>query len=181
MEAIATHLSDCWLIKPQVISDARGYFLESYQAEKFKAATGLSPLFVQDNQSKSIKGVLRGLHFQSGEYAQAKLVSVLQGAVLDVAVDLRKHSPTFGQYHAEVLTAENKHQLFIPRGFAHGFLVLSDTAEFFYKCDNYYHRAADGGIRFDDPSIGIDWGVPMEDLILSEKDLNLPYLKDMVI
>ena len=181
MEAIETHLSGCWLIKPQVISDARGYFLESFQAEKFKAATGLSPVFVQDNQSKSVKGVLRGLHFQSGEYAQAKLVSVLQGAVLDVAVDLRKNSPTFGQYHAEVLTAENKHQLFIPRGFAHGFLVLSDTAEFFYKCDNYYHRAADGGVRFDDPSIGIDWGVPMEDLILSEKDLNLPYLKDMVI
>ncbi len=165
---------------PKVIQDDRGYFFESYQSEKFKAATGLSPVFVQDNQSKSVKGVLRGLHFQSGEYAQAKLVSVLQGAVLDVAVDLRKDSPTFGQYHAEVLTAENKHQLFIPRGFAHGFLVLSDTAEFFYKCDNYYHRAADGGVRFDDPEIGIDWGIPTEDLLLSDKDRQLPYLKDIL-
>ncbi|WP_226389654.1 dTDP-4-dehydrorhamnose 3,5-epimerase [Penaeicola halotolerans] len=181
MEVVQTKLKDCWVFIPKLIQDDRGYFFESYQAEKFKEATSLSPLFVQDNQSKSVKGVLRGLHFQSGEHAQAKLVSVLQGAVLDVAVDLRKDSPTFGQYHAEVLTAENKHQLFIPRGFAHGFLVLSDTAEFFYKCDNYYHRAADGGVRFDDPSIGIDWGVPMENLILSEKDRNLPYLKDMVI
>lgn len=176
MQAEQTPLEGCFLIHNTVFSDDRGYFFESFNSQKFYKQTGVNAAFVQDNQSHSVKGVLRGLHFQKGEFAQAKLVRVLKGEVLDVAVDLRKSSPTFGQYHSVVLSETSHTQLYIPRGFAHGFLVLSDEVDFFYKCDNLYNKASEGGIIYNDPQINIDWQMQSEELIISSKDLALPRL-----
>ena len=180
MNAVATGLKDCYILEPRVHGDERGYFFESYNQEVFKEITGLDVHFVQDNQSFSTKAVLRGLHGQSGEFAQAKLVRVIQGEVLDVAVDARPGSETFGQHFSVLLSAENKRQLFVPRGFLHGFVVLSETAEFFYKCDNLYNRSAEWGASFMDRHLDIDWILPEEDLIVSEKDRHLPLFRDAV-
>ena len=174
MAAIPTQLEGCFIIEPNVIPDERGYFMESYNEKRFEQETGLKVHFVQDNQSFSTRGVLRGLHYQTGEHAQAKLVRVLQGEVLDVAVDVRPGSVTYGQHVAVMLTAENKRQLFVPRGFAHGFLVVSETATFFYKCDNFYNKESEGGIMYNDASIGIDWGMDASEFIISPKDTVLP-------
>ena len=178
MHVEETKLKDCFIIRDTLFRDLRGYFFESFNQQKFNKLTGLNIQFVQDNQSKSTKGVLRGLHFQYGAHAQAKLVRVLHGKVLDVAVDIRPNSKTFGEHIAIELTAENKTQLFIPRGFAHGFVVLSETAIFFYKCDNYYNKSSEGGIIFNDPQLEINWQLPSEDLLLSDKDLLLKGLNE---
>ncbi len=159
-----------WLVEPVRFGDARGYFMESFKLEEFQAHIG-DIHFVQDNESLSTRGVLRGLHFQKGEFSQAKLVRVSQGTVIDVAVDLRGGSPTFGQHVAVELSQENARQLFIPRGFAHGFVVLSDTAQFQYKVDNVYAPHSEATLRFDDPALGIDWRLPHSELLLSPKDL----------
>ncbi|HYK47927.1 MAG TPA: dTDP-4-dehydrorhamnose 3,5-epimerase [Parafilimonas sp.] len=180
MKIERTPLQDCYIIHDTVIADSRGYFFESFNAKKFFELTGLEIFFVQDNQSSSTYGVLRGLHFQTGEYAQAKLVRVLQGRVLDVAVDLRRSSPTFAKAFVLELSADNHKQLYIPRGFAHGFVVTSSTAVFFYKCDNYYNKSSELGIMYDDPDLKIDWQLPANDLILSEKDKKNPYLADIL-
>jgi dTDP-4-dehydrorhamnose 3,5-epimerase len=171
-----TKLKGCFIIEPKIINDERGYFMESFNDKTFQNGVGSEVHFVQDNQSFSSKGVLRGLHYQTGVHAQAKLVRVLHGEVLDVAVDIRPDSETFGQYEAILLSAENQKQFFIPRGFAHGFLVVSETATFFYKCDNFYNKESEGGIKFDAPEINIDWKFDSESLIISEKDQNLPTL-----
>lgn len=176
MQAEETKLKGCFIIKPQVFPDSRGYFFESFNQQKFEKATGQPGSFVQDNQSASVYGVVRGLHFQTGEYAQAKLVRAIEGKVLDVAVDIREGSPTYGEWVAVELTAENNFQLYIPRGFAHGFSVLSETAIFAYKCDNMYNKASEGGIKYDDSSLGIDWQIPAEKMLLSGKDIALAYL-----
>lgn len=176
MEVQETKLKGCFIIEPQVFNDNRGYFFESFNQSRFEAAIGQQVDFIQDNQSASTGNVIRGLHFQEGIYAQAKLIRVLSGRILDVAVDIREGSPTYGQWVGVELSEENKKQLFIPRGFAHGFSVLSDGAVVTYKCDNYYHKSADSGIRYDDPSLGIEWGIPEHRRVLSEKDLNLPNL-----
>ena len=180
MEIKATKIEGCFEIIPQVFEDERGYFFESFNQEKFEKATGAKPFFVQDNQSYSTKGVLRGLHFQEGEHAQAKLVRVLDGKVLDVAVDIRPNSPTFGKVVRTILSAENKRQLFIPRGCAHGFVTLSASANFFYKCDNFYNKASEGGILYKDPTFNIDWILDESELIISAKDKSLPTLKEYV-
>jgi len=174
MNVILSPFEDCFLLKPHVIEDERGYFFESFNQEKFNKATGLSAGFVQDNQSFSSYGVIRGLHSQVGEFAQAKLVRVLQGEVLDVIVDARKGSATYGKSYTVRLSAENKLQLFVPRGFYHGFAVLSETAEFFYKCDNFYNRDSERGIHYADPSLSIDWLIEEENRIITGKDLALP-------
>lgn len=179
MEIITTPLEGCVIIKPAVYPDARGYFFESFSEQRFNEKLGLKVHFVQDNQSASSYGVLRGLHFQKGEHAQAKLVRVISGAVLDVAVDLRAGSPTYGQHYSVLLSAENKLQFFVPRGFAHGFVVLSETAEFFYKCDNYYNKESEGGLHYADPSLNIDWQVPAKELLVSDKDQVQPYLNEL--
>ena len=172
MNYIKTEIPDVWVCEPKVFADARGYFMETWRASDFNEHIGHEVNFVQDNQSMSSRGVLRGLHFQKGEFSQAKLVRVLQGTVVDVAVDLRKASPTFGKYVMVELSAENKRQLFIPRGFAHGFQVISDTAVFTYKVDNVYAPQAECSIRYDDPKIGIAWPITNpQELLLSEKDL----------
>ena len=172
MNYIKTEIPDVWVCEPKVFADARGYFMETWRASDFNEHIGHEVIFVQDNQSMSSRGVLRGLHFQKGEFSQAKLVRVLQGTVVDVAVDLRQSSPTFGKYVMVELSAENKRQLFIPRGFAHGFQVLSDTAVFTYKVDNIYAPQAECSIRYDDPKIGIAWPITNpQELLLSEKDL----------
>lgn len=176
MNVIPTKLSGCVILEPKIISDARGYFMESFNERTFAEATGMTVHFVQDNQSYSTKGVLRGLHYQCGEHAQAKLVRVLHGEVLDVAVDIRPESETYGQYVAEVLSGENQRQLFIPKGFAHGFLVLSDNATFFYKCDNFYNKESEGGIHYNDEILNIDWQLNDKELLVSEKDMFLPPL-----
>ena len=168
-----TPLKDCFIIHDKVHGDARGYFIETYNSRDFKAATGLEIEFVQDNQSRSSKGVLRGLHMQKGTAAQAKLVRVLEGAVLDVAVDLRKGSPSFGQHYAIELTAENRKQFYVPAGFAHGFLVLSEYATFFYKVDKFYEPVNEVGIMYNDKDLNIDWQMPTSELIFSEKDKTL--------
>lgn len=178
MKITKTALDGVVIIEPQVFEDARGYFFESWNKAKLEEA-GLNYDFIQDNQSKSCYGTIRGIHFQKGEFSQAKLVRVLQGTVLDVAVDLRKDSKTFGQHVAVELSAENNRQLMIPRGFGHGFSVLTPTAVFAYKCDNVYNKASEAGIRFDDPSLGIDWKVKPEEAVLSDKDKILPFLKDV--
>jgi len=178
MNFIPTKLKGCYIIEPKIILDERGYFMESFNEKTFQKGVNLQVHFVQDNQSYSSKGVLRGLHYQTGEHAQAKLVRVLQGEVLDVAVDIRPNSPTFGQYEAVLLSGENQIQFFIPKGFAHGFLVLSDTATFFYKCDNFYNKESEGGISYNDKAINIDWGFPTEKLIISEKDKVQPNLEN---
>jgi len=180
MKIEETPLQDCVVIHDTVFTDDRGYFFESFNAQKFQDLTGVSAQFVQDNQSSSTRGVLRGLHMQTGENAQAKLVRVLEGSVLDVAVDLRKYSSTFGKSFAIELTAENHKQLYIPRGFAHGFVVLSDKAVFFYKCDNLYNKASELGIMYDDNDLKIDWQLPKDELILSEKDKSNFYLADVL-
>ena len=172
MNYIKTEIPDVWVCEPKVFADARGYFMETWRASDFNEHIGHEVNFVQDNQSMSSRGVLRGLHFQKGEFSQAKLVRVLQGTVVDVAVDLRKSSPTFGKYVMVELSAENKRQLFIPRGFTHGFQVISDTAVFTYKVDNIYAPQAECSIRYDDPKIGIAWPITNpQELLLSEKDL----------
>ncbi|MGB1316126.1 MAG: dTDP-4-dehydrorhamnose 3,5-epimerase [Chitinophagales bacterium] len=178
MSFIKTEIEDVWVIEPNIFKDDRGYFYESFNAETFNKETGLNINFVQDNQSKSNKGVLRGMHYQTGEHAQAKLVRVLQGSVQDVAVDLRKNSPTFGKHFSIILTAENHKQLFVPRGFAHGFLVLEDNTIFAYKCDNFYNKESEGGLIYNDESIAINWELETEDFILSEKDIELPNLEN---
>lgn len=177
MEVIKTELDGVVVIVPKVFKDARGYFFESFSQRDFEKAVGKVD-FVQDNESMSSFGVMRGLHFQKPPYTQSKLVRCVRGAVLDVAVDVRKGSPTYGKHIAVELTEENHHQLFIPHGFAHGFAVLSETAVFQYKCDNFYHPEADGGISILDTSIGIDWKISVEKAILSEKDTKHPLLKD---
>lgn len=176
MNIVLTEIEGCFILEPRVFNDGRGYFYESYNKNTFKAVTGLDVDFVQDNQSFSSKGVLRGLHYQIGEAAQAKLVRVIQGVVLDVAVDLRKGSATFGKHVAVELSAENKKQLFVPRGFAHGFVVLSDEAEFAYKCDNFYSKEYERGIIYNDARLDIDWKFAESDLLVSEKDALLPAL-----
>lgn len=179
MKVQETKLKGCFIIEPTVFKDSRGYFFESFNQQRFEELTGQNGAFVQDNQSKSTYGVLRGLHLQKGEHAQAKLVRVLEGAVIDVAVDLRKDSPTYGEWVSVELTAENNLQFYVPRGFAHGFAVLSETAIFAYKCDNVYHKEAEGGLRFDDPDLNIDWKIPADQINTSEKDQILPFLKDI--
>ena len=178
MTVTETKLRGCFILTPQLYDDERGYFFECYNKKCLDQAIGKKINFVQDNQSYSTYGVIRALHYQTGKYAQAKLVMVLKGTVLDIVVDLRKNSPTFGQHLALELSDLNKKQLFIPRGFAHGFIVLSDTAEFFYKCDNYYNKEAEGGIIYNDNQLNIDWKLPDDKLIISEKDLMLPTLKN---
>lgn len=178
MKVEETILKGCFIIQPKVIQDKRGYFLESFNKAEFKKGIKQEINFVQDNESNSSKGVLRGLHYQEGEFAQAKLVRVIKGKVLDVVVDLRNESPTFSQHMSIELSEENKTQLFIPRGFAHGFLVLSDTAIFSYKCDNFYNKESEGGIIYNDRDLNIDWKLNEKEFIVSEKDLQLPYLKD---
>lgn len=174
MKVTETKLKGCFILEPRVFEDERGYFYESFNHKAFCEVIGQEVNFVQDNQSYSTKGVLRGLHFQKGEHAQAKLVRVLEGRVLDVAVDLRKNSETYGQHVSIELTSDNKKQLFIPRGFAHGFVVLSKTAHFFYKCDNYYNKEAEGGILFNDGQLNIDWRLNKNQIVVSEKDKCLP-------
>lgn len=174
MKIESTPLDGCFIVKPNVFKDKRGFFCETFNQKTFKQVTGLSVNFVQDNQSVSSYGVLRGLHFQKGEMAQAKLVRVAQGKVLDVAVDLRKNSPTYGKHFSIVLDDSNNYQLFVPRGFAHGFAVLSKKVIFCYKCDNYYNKASEGGIVYNDATLNIDWHLPQEDIIVSEKDKQLP-------
>lgn len=176
MTVIETKLKGCFIIEPRVFQDDRGYFFENYNQQTFNNLIGKPVNFVQDNESFSSRGVIRGLHFQKGEFAQAKLVRVVKGAVLDVAVDIRTESPTFGQYVAIELTEENKKQLFVPRGFAHGFSVLSETAIFSYKCDNYYNKESELGIIYNDPSLNIDWKINKEEEQLSDKDIILPTL-----
>ena len=179
MKAIETKLKGCFVIEPSVFNDDRGYFFESYNKEKFEELTGSTVNFVQDNESFSTKGVLRGLHFQKGAHAQAKLVRVTHGEVLDVAVDIRPDSETFLQVVTERLSAENKKQLFVPRGFAHGFIVLSNTVVFNYKCDNFYNKASEGGIIYNDETLHIDWLLDSKDFLVSEKDLVLPTVKEL--
>ncbi len=179
MEVEKTNLEGCFLIHDTFFGDHRGYFFESFNKNTFLEKTGMNIDFVQDNQSSSQKGVLRGLHFQHGEFSQAKLVRVLEGRVLDVALDLRKASVTYGQHLAIELSGTSHTQLFVPRGFAHGFLVLSDKAVFFYKCDNFYNKVSEGGIIFNDPDLAIDWKLEQKELLLSEKDTMLPTLKEI--
>jgi dTDP-4-dehydrorhamnose 3,5-epimerase len=180
MQIETTPLQECYIIRNTIFKDSRGYFFESFNQKEFAALTGIDVNFVQDNQSCSTRGVLRGLHFQHGEFAQAKLVRVLQGSVLDVAIDIRKNSSTFGQHFALELSETSGTQLYIPRGFGHGFVVLSKQAIFFYKCDNYYNKQAESGIMYNDPSFKIDWRLPDEEIILSEKDKKNPLLKDIL-
>ena len=178
MNVIETEISGVKIIEPDIHRDARGYFAETYNEERY-VKSGITAKFVQDNESCSSRGVLRGLHWQAGEHSQAKLVRVIRGAVWDVAVDIRKGSPTFGKAVSCELTAENGRQFFIPRGFAHGFVVLEDNTLFAYKCDNFYCKAAERGLKFDDPALGIKWPWPGRDFLLSEKDQSHPRLADI--
>ena len=177
MEVVTTDIEGVYIIKPRVFGDARGYFFESYSKREFEEKVGKVD-FVQDNESMSKKGVMRGLHFQRPPFSQSKLVRCVKGSVLDVAVDIRKGSPTYGKHVAVELTEDNHLQFFIPKGFAHGFVVLSDVAVFQYKCDNFYHPETDGGISILDDSLGIDWKISTQNAILSEKDTKHPLLKD---
>ena len=177
MEVIKTSIDGVFVIEPRIFEDSRGYFFESFSQREFEEKIG--PInFVQDNESKSSYGVMRGLHFQRPPFTQSKLVRCVKGAVLDVVVDIRKGSPTYGQHVAVELTEDNHRQFFIPKGFAHGFAVLSEIAVFQYKCDEFYHPEADGGINILDDSLGIDWRIPLHKAILSEKDTKHPLLKD---
>ena len=178
MNVIKTEIEGVFIIEPRVFGDERGYFFESFNAKEFQDKTGVDVTFVQDNESKSKYGVLRGLHFQLPPYTQSKLVRVVKGRVLDVAVDIRKGSPTYGKYVSCELTENNKLQFFVPRGFAHGFCVLSEDAVFQYKCDDFYHPEAEGAIAWNDSDIAINWPILAEDVILSEKDKIHPFLKD---
>lgn len=174
-------IEGCLIIEPKVYSDERGYFFETFNKKEFAKLTGVEVDFVQDNQSFSTKGVLRGLHFQIGEHGQAKLIRAVKGRVLDVAVDLRKNSTTFGSYFSLEISEENQKQLFIPRGFAHGFIVLSKTALLSYKCDNFYYKPAESGIVFNDPNLNINWQVDEKQIITSERDKSLPFLKALTL
>jgi dTDP-4-dehydrorhamnose 3,5-epimerase len=177
MKLVATEFRDLYVLEPTVLGDERGYFMESY-SKRTLMQTGIDLNFVQDNQSSSRKGVLRGLHYQTAPYAQTKLVRVLSGTILDVVVDLRRREKTFGNHFSVELSAENKKQVLVPKGFAHGFITLSDHAEVFYKCDEYYHPEADRGILYSDPGLAIDWKLEAKDFILSEKDKNHPVLTE---
>lgn len=177
MKAIETNLKGCFILEPTIFQDNRGYFLESFNQDRFNQITNTNTNFVQDNESFSSKGVLRGLHYQIGKHAQAKLVRVIKGSVLDIAVDVRKGSKTFGEYVAIELSEDNKKQLFVPRGFAHGFIVLSETAIFSYKCDNFFNKDSEGGIIYNDPTLNINWQLPENEFIVSEKDMILPQLE----
>lgn len=180
MKAIPVPIEGPQILTPLVFRDHRGVFFESYNKNKFSEILGQdAPEFVQDNHSISYYGVLRGLHFQFGAFSQAKLVRILRGRVLDVIVDIRQKSPTFGQHLSVELSAENRKQLFIPRGFAHGFVTLSDYAEFAYKCDNFYNRDFEAGVHYKDPKLGIDWKLPEKDLVTSEKDKKLPFISEI--
>ncbi|MDF0718819.1 dTDP-4-dehydrorhamnose 3,5-epimerase [Kaistella sp. PBT33-4] len=178
MKVRPTPLQDCYILEPSVFTDERGYFYEKFNEKKFEELTGMNGHFVQDNISKSSYGVLRGLHLQKGDHAQAKLVSCLEGSVWDVAVDLRPDSPTFGKWYGIELTAVNKLQFYVPRGFGHGFSVLSETAVFAYKCDNFYNKESEGGVLWNDPDLAIDWKLPASDVILSDKDLIQPHFAE---
>lgn len=177
MEVIKTNIEGVVIIEPRIFRDDRGYFFESFSQRDFQEKV-CNTVFVQDNESKSSYGVLRGLHFQKAPYAQSKLVRVIKGAVLDVAVDIRKGSPTFGQHVAVELTEDNHRQFFIPRGFAHGFSVLTDEVIFQYKCDNFYAPQSEGALAWDDPDLGIDWRIPTDKVLLSEKDCHHSRLRD---
>jgi len=177
MKIEETFVKDLLIVEPTVFGDERGYFFESYSKTKFEDL-GINIDFVQDNQSFSKKGTLRGLHYQNPPFAQTKLVRVLEGEIIDVAVDLRKYSPTYGKAFSVLLSAENKKQLLVPQGFAHGFSVISETASVMYKCDQFYNKASEGGIKFDDPSLNIDWGMDLKDAIVSEKDQILPFIEN---
>lgn len=177
MKLIETGFKGLYILEPTVFKDNRGYFMESFNAKTLSNA-GLEANFIQDNQSFSTEGVLRGLHYQNAPYAQTKLVRVLSGSILDVVVDLRKAEPTFGKSFTVELSAENKQQLYVPKGFAHGFSVLSNTAEILYKCDNYYNREAEGGLLYNDPILKIDWGIPANKIVLSDKDAKNPTLAE---
>jgi len=177
MKVIETPIPDLFIIEPGVFADERGYFFESFSELKFEKH-GLVSNYVQDNESKSRKGVIRGLHYQLAPYAQTKLIRVVRGTVFDVAVDLRHGSPTFGKWYGLEVSANKKNQLYIPKGFAHGFSVLSDYAIFSYKCDEFYNSASERGIRLDDPFLNIDWQVPIKDAVISEKDMRNPYFAD---
>lgn len=179
MDFTKTSIPEIVLIKPLVKEDHRGYFVETFRKDEFKNAIGHHVDFFQENETQSKKGVLRGLHFQLPPFAQSKLVRVIEGEVLDISVDIREGSPTFGQHIAVNLSSKNKHQLFIPRGFAHGFVVLSEMAIFTYKVDNYFSSKSESGIVFDDPSLGINWKLPLDQLKLSDKDLRLPRLEKL--
>ena len=179
VQFISQAILDVFVIEPKVHGDQRGYFVETFRQDKFEEAIGYTVNFIQDNESKSNRGVLRGLHFQLAPYAQSKLVRVIEGSVLDVAVDIRKGSPTFGQHVAVELSGENKKQMFVPRGFAHGFVVLSDTATFAYKVDNYYSPECDRGLAFDDAQLNIDWQLSKAQLLLSDKDTKQPSLAEL--
>lgn len=177
MPFIETGIPDLLIYEPKVHGDSRGYFFESYNANTFREE-GVEIVFVQDNQARSTYGVLRGLHFQQEPHAQTKLIRALEGTILDVVVDLRTGSPAYGKVYTIELSAENKRQLLVPKGFAHGYSVLSPTAEVMYKCDNFYHKASEGGIIYNDPALQIDWGIPLTEALVSEKDLVLPVLAD---
>ena len=181
MKVIKTKLEGCLVLEPTIFNDGRGYFFESYNTSRFNEVLGNNVSFVQDNQSFSTKGVVRALHYQLGDKAQAKLVRVLSGVILDVAVDLRPSSKTYGEYFSIELSSENKKQLFVPRGFAHGFSVLSDTAEVLYKCDNYYNKESEGGIIYNDSTLNVDWKLKAEEIKVSEKDLILPTFKEVLV
>lgn len=180
MEIIKTPIQDLIIINPRVFNDARGFFCETYNAQRYQEA-GITQNFCQDNMSKSSYGVIRGLHYQLNPHSQSKLVSVVQGAVWDVAVDLRKDSPTFGQWYGVELTEENHLQFLIPQGFAHGFSVLSETAVFTYKCDDFYSPTLERGLAYNDPTLNIDWKIPADKAVISEKDTKHPFLKDAEI
>lgn len=176
-----TELEGCFIVKPDIYNDGRGYFFETFNQKEFNKKLGVNIQFIQDNESLSSKGVLRGLHYQKGKYAQAKLVRAIKGSVQDVVVDLRKNSKSFGKYFSIILSEENKKQLFIPRGFAHGFLVLEDRSIFSYKCDNFYNKTSEAGIIYNDPDLNINWVLSEEKIILSEKDKNQQEFKSAVL
>jgi dTDP-4-dehydrorhamnose 3,5-epimerase len=177
MPFFATDFPGLTIYEPKIFNDSRGYFFESYNLQVFTEA-GHNFDFIQDNQARSVYGVLRGLHYQKEPYAQTKLIRVLEGEILDVVVDIRKGSPVYGRSYSIILSADNKKQLLVPKGFAHGYVVLSATAEVIYKCDNFYNKPSEGGIRYDDPDLNIDWKIDLAQCIVSEKDLILPFLKD---
>lgn len=178
MKIVETAFRELFILEPTVFKDSRGFFMESYNQQTLEKS-GINISFVQDNQSYSRKGVLRGLHFQKKPYAQTKLVRVLHGCIFDVVVDLRASEPTYKKSYGVEMSDENKRQLLVPKGFAHGFVVVSESANVLYKCDEYYNKASEGGIRFDDPDLVIDWSLPNSELIISDKDLELPYLKNL--
>ena len=181
MKVLETKLKGCYIIEPKIFKDKRGYFFESFNTKSFQELLKTDTIFIQDNESFSTKGVLRGLHYQTGKFAQAKLVRVVKGKVLDVAVDLRQNSKTFGDYVSVELSEENKKQLFVPRGFAHGFIVLSESAVFSYKCDNFYNKESEQGVIFNDEDLNIDWQLPENEFIVSDKDTILPTLKNAIL